>query len=68
LDTEEIALEFLAENSVAFPNVIDSSQTVSDVCGKYETLRGYSGVPFHISSTVRGRSFSPGTAALTMQV
>jgi peroxiredoxin len=44
-DTKEIALAFLKENSVTFPNALDDPDRIYRMRGKYETLSGYSGVP-----------------------
>jgi peroxiredoxin len=44
-DDNEIALEFLRENGATVPTVLDTSKAAWEVCGKFETMGGRSGVP-----------------------
>ncbi len=45
-DDRKIALDYLKENKVTFPNVLDSSEAAGRALMKYETLGGMSAVPF----------------------
>ena len=44
-DDRKIALEYLVENRVTFPNVFDISGRAQQVMMRYETLQGFSAVP-----------------------
>jgi len=44
-DDRKIALEYLVENRVSFPNVFDTSGKAQQVMEQYETLAGFSAVP-----------------------
>ena len=44
-DDAKIAREYLMENHVTFPTILDSSKTVQTVMNGYQTLPGYSAVP-----------------------
>jgi len=45
-DDRKIALDYLKENGVTFPNVLDSSDVANRAARQYETLEGMSAVPF----------------------
>ncbi len=44
-DDRKIALEYLKDNQVSFPNVLDSSEAANQAIQQYETLGGMSAVP-----------------------
>ena len=44
-DDRKIALDYLKENQVTFPNVLDSSEAANRAMMQYETLGGMSAVP-----------------------
>jgi peroxiredoxin len=44
-DDRKIALAYLKENQVTFPNVLDTSDAASRAVAQYETLEGMSAVP-----------------------
>jgi peroxiredoxin len=44
-DDRKIALDYLKQNQVTFPNVLDSSDAANRAMMEYETLRGMSAVP-----------------------
>jgi peroxiredoxin len=44
-DDRKIALDYLKENQVTFPNVLDSSEAANRAMRQYETLGGMSAVP-----------------------
>lgn len=44
-DDRKIAVDYLKQNQVTFPNVLDSSDTANRAMMEYETLRGMSAVP-----------------------
>ncbi len=44
-DDRKIALDYLKENKVTFPNVLDSSDAAYRAMAEYETLGGMSAVP-----------------------
>ena len=44
-DDRKIALDYLKQSQVTFPNVLDSSDAASRAMMEYETLRGMSAVP-----------------------
>jgi peroxiredoxin len=44
-DDRKIALEYLKENKVSFPNVLDTSDKAVRAIRQYETLPGRSAVP-----------------------
>ncbi len=44
-DDRKIALDYLKENKVTFPNVLDSSEAAHKAMMQYETLGGMSAVP-----------------------
>jgi peroxiredoxin len=45
VDDRKIALDYLKQNQVTFPNVLDSSAAANRAMMEYETLRGMSAVP-----------------------
>lgn len=44
-DDRKIALEYLKENKVTFPNILDTSNDAGQAMRRYETLAGMSAVP-----------------------
>ena len=44
-DDRKIALEYLEENKVTFPIILDTSPAAWQAMAQYETLRGMSAVP-----------------------
>ncbi len=44
-DDRKIALEYLKDNKVTFPNVLDGSKSAQQAISQYETLRGMTAVP-----------------------
>jgi peroxiredoxin len=44
-DDRKIALDYLKQNSVTFPNALDSSEAAGRAMSQYETLTGMSAVP-----------------------
>lgn len=44
-DDRKIALAYLKENQVTFPNVLDTSEAANGAMRQYETLGGMSAVP-----------------------
>lgn len=55
-DDYDIALDFLKENSVTYPNIVDVSQTAQDVHHKhYESIGGGSAVPMNYIIDREGR-------------
>ena len=44
-DDRKIALEYLKDNKVTFPNILDTSEAGGRVLREYETLSGMSAVP-----------------------
>ncbi len=44
-DDRKIALEYLKQNGVTFPNALDSSEAAGRAMWQYETLTGMSAVP-----------------------
>lgn len=44
-DDRKIALDYLRENQVTFPNVLDTSPAAWDAMARFETLGGMSAVP-----------------------
>ena len=44
-DDRKIALEYLEENKVTFPIILDTSQAAWQAMAQYETLGGMSAVP-----------------------
>jgi peroxiredoxin len=45
-DDRQIALDYLKENKVTFPNVLDASDGANKALQQYETLSGMCAVPF----------------------
>lgn len=44
-DDRKIALDYLTDNKVSFPNVVDSSGAAQRAMTQYETLEGMTAVP-----------------------
>jgi len=44
-DDRKIALGYLKQNSVTFPNALDSTEAAGRAMSRYETLSGMSAVP-----------------------
>jgi peroxiredoxin len=44
-DDRKIALEYLKENKVSFPNILDTSEQAGSAMRQYQTLPGMSAVP-----------------------
>lgn len=44
-DDRKIALDYLKENKVTFPNVLDTSESARQAMRQFETLSGMSAVP-----------------------
>jgi peroxiredoxin len=44
-DDRKIALDYLKENKVTFPIILDTSPAAGQALANYETLRGMSAVP-----------------------
>ncbi len=44
-DDRKIALEYLKQNGVTFPNALDSTEAAGRTLAQYETLTGMSAVP-----------------------
>ncbi len=44
-DDRKIALDYLKQNGVTFPNALDSSEAAGRAMWQYETLTGMSAVP-----------------------
>jgi hypothetical protein len=55
VDDREIAVSYLKELGITFPNVLDASEKADRALGKYQTLEGLSGVPLSYVIDRQGR-------------
>jgi len=44
-DDRQIALDYLKDRGVTFPNILDTSEAANSILREYETLAGMSAVP-----------------------